>query len=53
MRFVGKYVKGKRKRFRPSKGYIFLIGITCRVELVADSRDSCAAQVYFIWRPHL
>jgi len=32
-RFVGKYVKGKRNRFRPYKVYIFLISITGRVDL--------------------
>jgi len=32
-RFVGKYVTGKRKRFRPHKVYIFLIRITSRVDL--------------------
>jgi len=29
-RFVGKYVTGRRKRFRPHKVYIFLIRITSR-----------------------
>jgi len=29
-RFVGKYVTGRRKRFRPHKEYIFLIRITSR-----------------------
>jgi len=32
-RFVGKYVTGRRKRFRPHKVYIFLIRITSRVDL--------------------
>jgi len=32
-RFVGKYVTGRRKRFRPHKVYIFLIKITSRVDL--------------------
>jgi len=32
-RFVGKYVPGKRKRFRPHKEYIFLIRISSRVDL--------------------
>jgi len=31
-RFVGKYVTGRRKRFRPHKVYIFLISITSRVD---------------------
>jgi len=30
---VGKYVTGRRKRFRPHKVYIFLIRITSRVDL--------------------
>jgi len=30
-RFVGKYVTGRRKRFRPHKVYIFLIRITSPV----------------------
>jgi len=32
-RFVGKYVTGRRKRFRPHKVYILLIRITSRVDL--------------------
>jgi len=32
-RFVGKYVTGRRKSFRPHKVYIFLIRITSRVDL--------------------
>jgi len=32
-RFVGKYVTGRRKRFRPHKVDIFLIRITIRVDL--------------------
>jgi len=32
-RFVGKYVTGRRKHFRPHKLYIFLIRITSRVDL--------------------
>jgi len=32
-RSVGKYVTGKRKRFRPHKVYILLIRITSRVDL--------------------
>jgi len=32
-RFVGKYVTGRRKRFRSHKVYIFLIRITSRVDL--------------------
>jgi len=32
-RFVGKYVTGRGKRFRPHKVYIFLIRITSRVDL--------------------
>jgi len=32
-RCVGKYVTGRRKRFRPHKVYIFLIRITSRVDL--------------------
>jgi len=32
-RFVGKYVTGRKKRFRPHKVYIFLIRITSRVDL--------------------
>jgi len=32
-RFVGKYATGRGKRFRPHKVYIFLIGITSRVDL--------------------
>jgi len=32
-RFFGKYVTGRRKRFRPHKVYIFLIRITSRVDL--------------------
>jgi len=32
-RFVGKYVTGRRKRFRPHKVYIFLIRNTSRVDL--------------------
>jgi len=32
-RFVGKYVTGRKKRFRPHKIYIFLIRITSRVDL--------------------
>jgi len=32
-RFVGKYVTGRRKRFRPHKVYIFLIRITSQVDL--------------------
>jgi len=32
-RFVGKYVTGRRKRFRPHTVYIFLIRITSRVDL--------------------
>jgi len=32
-RFVGKYVTGRRKRFRPHKVYSFLIRITSRVDL--------------------
>jgi len=32
-RFVGKYVTGRRKRFRPHKVYIFLNRITSRVDL--------------------
>jgi len=32
-RFVGKYVTGRRKRFRPHQVYIFLIRITSRVDL--------------------
>jgi len=32
-RFVGKYVTGRRKRFRPHKVYIFLIRIISRVDL--------------------
>jgi len=32
-RFVGKYVTGRRKRFRPHKVYIFMIRITSRVDL--------------------
>jgi len=32
-RFVGKYVTGRRKRFRPHKVYIFLIRSTSRVDL--------------------
>jgi len=31
--FVGKYVTGRRKQFRPHKVYIFLIRITSRVDL--------------------
>jgi len=33
IRFVGKYVTGGRKRFRPHTVYIFLIRITSRVDL--------------------
>jgi len=33
-RFVGRYVTGRRKRFRPNKVYIFLIRITSRVDLI-------------------
>jgi len=32
-RFVGKYVTGRRMRFRPNKVYIFLIRITSQVDL--------------------
>jgi len=32
-RFVGMYVTGRRKRFRPHKVYIFFIRITSRVDL--------------------
>jgi len=32
-RFIGMYVTGRRKRFRPYKVYIFLIRITSRVDL--------------------
>jgi len=32
-RFVGKYVTGRRKRFRPHKVYIFFTRITSRVDL--------------------
>jgi len=32
-KFVGRYVTGRRKRFRPHKVYIFLIRITSRVDL--------------------
>jgi len=32
-RFFGKYVTGKRKRFRPHEVYMFLIRITSRVDL--------------------
>jgi len=32
-RFVGKYVTGRRKRFRRYKDYVFLIRITSRVDL--------------------
>jgi len=32
-RFVGKYVTGRRKRFRPHKVYIFLIRITSQIDL--------------------
>jgi len=32
-RIVGKYVTGRRKRFRPHKAYIFWIRITSRVDL--------------------
>jgi len=32
-RFVGKYVTGRRKRFRPHKVCIFLIRSTSRVDL--------------------
>jgi len=32
-RFVGKYVTGRRKRFRSHKVCIFLISITSRVDL--------------------
>jgi len=32
-RFVGRYVTGRRKRFRPHKVYKFLIRITSRVDL--------------------
>jgi len=32
-RLVGKYVTGRRKRFRPRKVYIFLIRITSQVGL--------------------
>jgi len=32
-RFVGKYITGRRKRFRPHKVYIFPIRITSRVDL--------------------
>jgi len=31
--FVGKYVTGRRNRFRPHKVYLFLIRITSRVRL--------------------
>jgi len=36
-RFVGKYVTGRRKRFRPHKVYIFLIRITSQVDLACPS----------------
>jgi len=39
-RFVGKYVTGRRKRFRPHKVYIFLIRITSRVDLAMSVRLS-------------
>jgi len=32
-RFVGKYVTGRRKRFRPHKVYIFLVRITSQIDL--------------------
>jgi len=32
-KFVGKYVKGRRKRFRPHKVYIFLIRVNSRIDL--------------------
>jgi len=32
-RFIGKYVTGRSKRFRPHKVYIFLIRITSRDDL--------------------
>jgi len=32
-KFVGKYVTGRRMRFRPYKVYIFLINITSRIDL--------------------
>jgi len=32
-RFVGKYITGRRKRYRPHKVYIFLIRVTSRVDL--------------------
>jgi len=35
-RFVGKYVTGRRKRFRPHKAYIFLIRITSPVDIAVS-----------------
>jgi len=37
-RFVGKYVTGRRKRFRPHKVYIILIRITSQVDLAMSVR---------------
>jgi len=64
-RFVGKYVPGRRKHFRPHKVYIFLIRITNRFDLVISvcpyercdlgkyfySRVSCVPQVCFVSVP--
>jgi len=44
-RFVGKYVTGRRKRFRPHKVYIFLIRITSRVDLAMSVRPSVRLSV--------
>jgi len=44
-RFVGKYVTGRRKRFRPHKVYIFLIRITNRVDLAMSVRLSICLSV--------
>jgi len=42
-RFVGKYVKGRRKSFRPPKVYIFLIRINNRMN--ADISETIRATI--------
>jgi len=45
-RFVGKYVTGRRKRFRPHKVYIFLIKITSRVDIAMSVCPSVRMNAY-------
>jgi len=44
-RFVGKYVTGRKKRFRPHKVHIFLIRITSRVGLAMSDCPSARPSV--------